>query len=163
MLAGEVSDDGYQTTGRRELANDLGNLVLRAVTLVQSRAGGELGPTRCEVALESRPILDRFYGHVESREHHRAIDVLWTFIRSINAYISDKQPWKVKDDAAVAEILYPCLEALRAAIHLLFPVMPVASQTAARSLGFEIDSLSELRPGTHTYRVTKSAPLFPRR
>jgi methionyl-tRNA synthetase len=160
---GKFSVEDLEQRYNSELANDFGNLVMRVTKLVQSRAGGKLGPSGAVAELDAGPIIDTFLAHVDAREHHKALDELWAFVRSINVHINEKAPWKVDDDAIVGVVLYDCLEALRTVIHLLSPVMPKITAAAAEGLGFELVVLPELRPGEVTYHVKKADALFPRR
>ena len=160
---GKFSLDDLEERYNRELANDLGNLVLRVTKLVETRAAGEVGPPAGPAGLDVSATVRAFLGLVARREHHRAIDDLWSAVRSINAYINEREPWKIRDDVEVAAVLYDCLEALRICLHLLSAAMPAVAQSAAVTLGFEIGTLAGLVPRTHTYRVRRSDALFPRR
>jgi len=160
---GKFSVEDLEKRYNSELANDLGNLVMRVTKMVQSRAGGEIGPTGVSAELDSSSIVESFLGYVDAREHHKALDGLWAFVRSINAHINDKAPWKIDDDAVVVAVLYDCLEALRTVLHLLSPVMPEIAAAAASGLGFELGGLKGLRGGETTYHVKTGEALFPRR
>ena len=160
---GRFSPDELRERYKSELGDELGNLVKRVAKLTVSRAGGELSPEESETQLDGSAVVEEFLEHVENRGHHRALDVLWSYVRRINKYLTDRQPWSVKEEPAVRKILYTALEALRTALHLLSPAMPGDARRAAKSLGFAIGTLDGLRPGQHTYRVRLADALFPRR
>jgi methionyl-tRNA synthetase len=160
---GKFSLEELEERYERELANDLGNLVMRVTKLVESRAGGAVGPPGGPPRFDCGALAVKYLEHVGAREHHRALDELWAFIRSINAYINEREPWRIADPAEVSAVLYDCLEALRTAVHLLAPAMPRVASSIAADLGFEIVRLDRLHPGEHTYRVRRAAALFPRR
>jgi methionyl-tRNA synthetase len=155
----EELEERYQS----ELGNDLGNLVMRVAKLVATRAGGELSFPGGALDLDAAPVIAEYLQHAESREHHRAVEVLWNFIRRTNAYLNERAPWKITDERRLSQVLYSSLEALRAILHLLAPIMPRTAEQAAASLGFSIGPLDGLTPASMTYRVRAEQPLFPRR
>lgn len=146
-----------------ELANDLGNLVLRVAKLVRSRLGGAISTPGHPSDLDPSAALESYCAHVDAREHHRAVESLWSYVRRTNAYLNEKEPWKLRDEGAVAEIVGCGLEALRTIAHLLEPVMPATARSIAETLGFSLRKLPELYAGPATYRVALGKPLFPRR
>ncbi len=160
--------DGWFSVGEmkerysNELANDLGNLVMRVAKLVATKLGGKVTPCGAPPDLDYRQLIDEYSARVEAREHHRALDGLWTYIRRVNAYLNEKAPWKLKAPDQIAPVLYNSLEALRAATHLLWPVMPRTSESIAESLGISLGKIDDLVFGTVSYQVTQKPPLFPR-
>ena len=146
-----------------ELAKDLGNLVMRVAKLVGGKLGGQVESRGVEARLDFRDTVDAFSEKVDAREHHRAMEVLWAYIRRTNAYLSETEPWKVADLARLSAILANALEALRAIAHLLSPAMPATAAAIAASLGFPVGKLEDLRFGTGKFAVTSRPPLFPRR
>ena len=145
-----------------ELANDLGNLVMRVAKLVSSKLGAKMGPRAVPAEMDFTQVVEDFGAQVEAREHHRALEILWTYIRRTNAYMTDKAPWKISDPEALAVVLYSSLEAIRAIAHLIEPVMPGTARAIADSLGFQLGTLDALRFATGSYQVTIRPPLFPR-
>jgi methionyl-tRNA synthetase len=146
-----------------ELGNDLGNLVMRVVKLVESRLGGAAGaPPGAAASLDPAPVAEDFARLVDAREHHRAIDALWSYIRSVNAYLNERAPWKEKNPAAVHAVLYNALEALRGIAYLLSPAMPRTAGSIARQLGVAVTA-GPLAPfGSGSFMVRREDPLFPR-
>ncbi len=146
-----------------ELANELGNLVLRVVKLIATRLGGEIAtPGRPEV-LGDEELIEEFFALVDGREHHRAMERLWSYIKRSNAYLNETEPWKLKDPGEFTAVLAECFEALRTVSHLLSPAMPKTAAAIGSSLGFTLGTLSERRREPSTYRVEEKPPLFPRR
>ncbi len=145
-----------------ELANDLGNLVMRVAKLAATRLGGKTGPRTESAELDFGPLIEEFSARVEGREHHRALEALWAYVRRTNAYLNDRAPWKIAEADRVAGVLYNALEALRAIAHLLSPAMPATAEAIASSLGFPLGPIDELRFGTGSFEVHQRPPLFPR-
>ena len=155
----EDVEDRYQN----ELGNDLGNLIMRLSKLAITRCEGELAPVGDPDSLGGRAVAEEFFRHVDSMEHNKALEALWAFLRSINAYLNDKAPWKVKEADGVHAILYPAFEAMAVGLRLLEPAMPVTAAAAAKTLGVKLSSWSEWRPGAQSYSVEPATALFPRR
>ncbi len=147
-----------------ELGNDLGNLILRVAKLVQGKLGGSASaPAGVTADLDPSPVVERFAEQVDAREHHRALETLWAFVRKTNAYLNEKSPWKESDGDVVARVLYNALEALRGIAYLVSPIMPHVARSLAEQLGVEIAS-GPLAPfGAGRFEVSKGKPLFPRR
>lgn len=160
---GNFSLDELEERYHTELGNDLGNLVQRVSKLAVTRAGGEVAPPRAGGELDPSSLIRQYVDHAGRREHHKAIDALWTFVRATNQFITQREPWKLKDDSQVRAIIYTSLEALRAIAHLLEPAMPRTAARIAATLGFEIVRLDRLEPDSLVYRVRMDEPLFPRR
>lgn len=159
---GWFSLDELRERYTNELANDLGNLVMRVSKLVATKLEGSAGPCGAPADLDFREVIEEFSARADSREHHRAMDALWNYIRRANAYLTEKAPWKIDGRERLAPILYNALEALRAIAHLASPAMPDVAAAISSSLGFAIGKIGDLRFGTGTFRVTQRPPLFPK-
>jgi len=150
-----------------ELGNDLGNLVLRVAKLVQTRLGGRIaiGGDNAEFRERLSPdaTIEAFFQAADAREHHRAVEALWEYVRATNVYMNDRAPWRIKDDAELAAVLGAGVEALRVIAHLASPIMPAVAAAMAESLGFELATVSAMAEGQRTCEVRASRPLFPRR
>jgi methionyl-tRNA synthetase len=146
-----------------ELANDLGNLVMRISKLVRTRAGGLVKTPGYPVDLDATPTVREYFEHVDAREHHRAVETLWAYIRRTNAYLNEKAPWKITDAKDVEKVLGCAVEALRTIAHLVHPIMPSTSTSIASTLGFEVSTIASLSSAPGGYAVMEASPLFPRR
>lgn len=161
---GRFSIDELAQRYESELGNDLGNLVLRVAKLVTTKLGGTAKTAgRPGGALDPAETLAEYFARVDSREHHRAVEALWAYVRRANGFINDQKPWSLTDEVALQRVLGASLDALRVITHLASPVMPGVARSIASSLGFELGTVKELETGSCAYRVTMSPPLFPRR
>ncbi len=149
-----------------ELGNDLGNLILRVAKLVQTRLGGRviIGNENAELRerLSPEAMIVAFFRHVDAREHNRALEELWEYVRATNAYLNDRAPWRLRDEAELAAVLGAGTEALRVIAHLISPAMPDVARSMATALGFEIGTIDELGC-ERVCEVRPSQALFPRR
>jgi methionyl-tRNA synthetase len=115
-----------------DLANDLGNLVQRVLSMVQRNCGGrvpEPGPltpadeTLLEVA---GTLIDRLRIEFRAQAFHRALEGIWEAVGAANRYIDDQAPWSLKktDPARMETVLYVLAEVIRRVGILVQPVMP---------------------------------------
>ncbi len=177
-LDGNFSHEGFIHRVNSDLANDLGNLVQRTLTMVHSYFAGKIEEMdkeeKADRALReefesSKEKIIQFY---EDCALNRALEEIWFFISTVNKYLADNEPWILAKDESqkkrLGRILYQAAAALRVISYLLFPVMPGSSQKIWDFLGeeksIEQESLSELKfkdlkPGQ---AMKEPKPLFPR-
>jgi len=115
-----------------ELANDLGNLAQRTLSLIQRNCEGKL-PALVAPAAEDAPLMGPLEGLVgtigaflDRQEYHHALEEIWRQVRGANLYITQQQPWALKktDPARMAAVLRHLHTALRAFATVLQPFMP---------------------------------------
>jgi methionyl-tRNA synthetase len=160
---GNFSLDDLRERYHSELGNDLGNLVMRVSKLVRTRLGGAIKTAGYAADLDATAVVREYFEHVDAREHHRAVEALWAYIRRTNAYLNEKSPWKTPDAQEVEKVLGCAVEALRTIAYLIHPIMPSAAASIASSLGFEISTIASLSSPPASCAVTEAPPLFPRR
>ncbi len=177
-LDGNFSHEGFLHRVNSDLANDLGNLVHRTLTMIQGYFHGRLEEPGEEMdedqevrrafeALKER-VADLFEDYAVSR----ALEDIWGYVGSVNRYLADHEPWKLADDETqrkrLARILYQTAAAIRGIAYLVFSVMPESAQKIWDSLGetqsipevtFENFRFEDLVPGR---KIERSKPLFPR-
>lgn len=160
-----------------DLANDLGNLLHRTLSMLAKYRNGVVPvPGRPEGSDEElvslfRHLPDEVGSHIDRLELDRAIESVMASVRRANKYIADTRPWTLAKDEAQSKrldtVLYNCVEVLRCASTLLGPVLPQKARDVFLSLGLEksaFDFRSAGRwnvtpPGT---RTRLRDPLFPR-
>ncbi len=170
------ADEAMLTRFNSDLANDLGNVISRTMTMIQRYCGGRVpesppaGRQALDTALEQ--AIDRTIVRVK-REFDAfqisiALQETWDLIRQVNKYIVEREPWTLAKDAAsrptLDATLYHSADALRVIAALTEPVMPGASVRIRTMLGTEAEAWSDLRPGTLRAGTQLGAvePLFPR-
>ena len=163
-----------------DLANDLGNLASRTVTMLNRYFGGTVPEHAPDAAIAKGPSLrvDSNAAAVEFRRcfedynFSNGLDAVWRVISETNRYLVDTEPWAKAEDPnqrqSAADSLYTAAETLRFVAILLYPTLPVSMQKLWRLLGqpgkVQEQSLDDLAwggttPGT---KVGKSEPIFPR-
>jgi methionyl-tRNA synthetase len=144
---GEFSPDRFIEVYNGDLANNLGNLYSRVMTLVGKNYEGCLEGTRGQaprpVFADHAPSLEvvvrEIQDHVEACQYNQALQkITLNVLDPANQYAERRAPWKlVKTDREVArQVLFDMVEPLRAASILLKPFLPRAAETIYRSFNF---------------------------
>ncbi|WP_417914455.1 methionine--tRNA ligase [Candidatus Electronema sp. JM] len=164
-----------------DLANDIGNLFSRALTMLAKYADAQVPqPDDAAITEEDRTLiaaiekmLADYAACMNGFEFHRALQAVWEVIGMLNRFIVTNAPWELAKDAAQAgrlrTVLYFLAESLRILALVLRPIMPTAAGKMAAALGLSeaLDKavLSEagrwggMQPGT---ALNVGEALFPR-
>ena len=171
---GDFSHMGFMTRYNADLANDLGNLAHRSLSMTTKWLGGEipeLDPnTAGDDALQaiSDEAVSAFAQNIEGMQISTALESLWKLVQAGNKYIDDEEPWKLNregNSARLAGVMRRCLEVCRVAAVLLSPVAPNKAAELGKKLGLStlditsVAALDRLSAGT---KVEPGEPLFPR-
>lgn len=136
-----------------DLANDLGNLYNRALSMTHKYFGGKV-PSPGDESLEDaelkrlgRDAMRAFQDHFAEFRTARALESLWELVRALNKYIDQSAPWtlyKNKNTARLGTVMYMVLEHMRKVAVHLWPVMPEASVKMLAQLGiaFDLDKIA---------------------
>ncbi len=171
---GDFSHKSFMVRYNADLANDLGNLAHRSLSMTTNWLGGTVPaldpPQESDTALQAlaTATVASFAQELEALQFNRAFETLWTLVRAGNKYIDREEPWTLNkngDRARLAGVMRRTLEVCRIAALLLEPVMPTKAKELGDKLGAEarwsddVAVLSGLREGS---RVATGDPLFPR-
>jgi methionyl-tRNA synthetase len=174
-LDGEFTYEGLVARYNADLANNLGNLLQRVSTLVQTKCGG-VGPAPRgggELAALVEGFVDQTRRAWTDYRPHEALEATWNIIGATNAALEATEPWKLDPGEEVEAVLGDALEALRIVTILASPAIPDSSAEIWRRLGLAgaPDAAGIAAPdgglawggypgGTE---VERGKPLFPRR
>ena len=175
-LDANFSEDALVARLNADLANDLGNLVSRATTLIVNFAGGVVPKPGAESAQESevRAALEKAQAEVddamEGFAFQRALIAIWEFVGAVNRYVDSTAPWVLAKDPAKRErldtVLFTLAEALRGLSVLLAAFLPKTTEQIRELLGLGGTPirLADLAWGKLTLgtKVQKAPALFPR-
>ena len=173
-LDSDFARDAFVTRLNADLANDLGNLVSRATTLIVNHAteAGPPGPATAEeetvhrAAAEARRLLDEAMGEYAFQ---RGLAAIWEFIGTVNRYVDATQPWslakKPAERARLDRVLVTLADAVRYLGIVVDPFVPEAAAKIQAAVGLTspprlaeavLGRLDRLPP------VQKLSGLFPR-
>jgi methionyl-tRNA synthetase len=179
---GSFSFDALVQRYNSDLANGLGNLASRTLTMINRYFKGEVPypshavartPEDDAMAELGRSTIREFGAFFDQFQFSRALETAWGLVAAVDKYIVENEPWSLgekQDDesrARLATVLYTSAEALRIATALAYPVIPEAAAKIWEQLGLgDIKKLDltqlawgQLPLGT---KLGKVAPVFPR-
>ena len=176
-LDASFSEEAFVGRLNADLANDLGNLVSRATTMIVNFGGGRV-PAPPSVVVDAmtdevRHALSKSTSDVDSAMEafafQRALASIWELLGVLNRYIDAKQPWALAKDPAqralLDEVLYALAQSLNGAAVLLTPFLPDAATKIRSAVSRGADPTLEdakwgsVPPGSPVIRL---AALFPR-
>jgi methionyl-tRNA synthetase len=142
---GAISLEGFEQRYNNELANELGNLVSRSVSMIGKYRGGMV-PAADPAAAALAGLRDQgeaMVAHSGERfdaiELTAALEVVWDYVRRLNRYVEEEAPWKLAKDEALAghldEVLLGLVAGQRLVALCLYPVIPGTAVEILRRLG----------------------------
>jgi len=178
---GVFSEELFVKKYNADLANDLGNLLNRTLTMIEKYFGGIL-PRQTASGTDDRlrkataDLPAEVAGNFKGNDFSAALSAIWSIIGRANKYIEEKAPWKLAktgEHDALKEVIYNLAQALGAIAVSLYSFMPETSRSIWGQLGMDskietltFQALTEaarsaeiIPPGT---AVRKMKPLFPR-
>jgi methionyl-tRNA synthetase len=185
---GNFSYDALVTRYNSDLANGIGNLASRVLTMIQNYFGGRIpSPSRGHLESDNSPLslpmravktgLISFagsdeVGHYDALRFSAALQEIWQFASMVDNYLTEEKPWVLAKDPAnkghLGDVLYEAAEALRAISMIAYPILPTACQTLWTNLGLrgqvEHQRLDDLEWGglNGGESISDVTPLFPR-
>jgi len=155
-----------------DLANDLGNLISRSISMINKFKKGVVEKGSITTDLEKqyeekyKETLEKFDSFMNNLEFNKALETVWEFIDFLNKYIVKTEPWALrkKEDPYLDTTLYVLADGLYGIIWMLFPFMPTKMKEALGFLGLQEFSIKP-QPFSfpqNTKVAKKIKPLFPR-
>ena len=172
---GTFSYDALIGRYNSDLANGLGNLASRTLTMIHQYRGDEIPEgSDPEIARLANETVAAVQKHFDAFEFSKGLEAVWALISAVDKYIVQKAPWKLArqidqlSQTDLSATLYTAAESLRIAAALLSPVLPQSAPKIWAQLGmpesiesvrFETLEWGTLEPGQ---KIGEIAPVFPR-
>ncbi len=146
---GSFSFDALVQRYNADLANDLGNLASRTLTMIQKYFQGNLPypsktaaePSEQALAEQGQRTIREFGALFDDYQFSRALETAWGLVGAVNKYLVENQPWAIAENAdeaaraRLATILFTAAEALRVVCLLAHPVIPESTARIWQQLG----------------------------
>ncbi|CAL8898442.1 methionine--tRNA ligase [Kocuria varians] len=140
---GNYSHDAIAGRINSDLANDLGNLAQRSLSMVAKNLGGEVPEPGefteqdREMLAQARDVVGEYRTAFDALAFHRGLESVWRVIASANRYFTAQEPWVLRktNPQRMATVLYVTAEVLRIVAILVQPVMPGSVSRLLDQLG----------------------------
>jgi methionyl-tRNA synthetase len=169
---GNFAYDALVTRYNADLANGLGNLASRTLSMIHQYRGGVVKLRGGDEPFPLSATVSAAIDGYERLDFSRALESIWSLISAADKYIVEQAPWKLAKDPAAAEqldhVLASVYDALRVVTVLAAPVLPDSCARIWKLLGFatpvDAERLGALldTPEAETRQVPAVEPVFPR-
>jgi methionyl-tRNA synthetase len=168
---GNWTDAGFQARYAAELANGLGNLVNRSLSMLKRYRSGIVPPASNELAAAAEKAAQAAAENLRGHRLQGALEDIWALINRANQYVDQTAPFKLAKDPAQAnrlgEVLYNLAETCRVLAVLLTPFLPGTAARIYAQLGLskppELASEAAWGGLQEGHVIGEIAPLFPRK
>ncbi|CAI4032611.1 Methionine--tRNA ligase [Nitrospira tepida] len=180
---GDFSEAAMVGRINSDLANGLGNLLSRTLTLIERFSEGQVPECRFpddqfteDLNLAGHDAHAYSDNHFSSLEFNRVLELIWKIVQACDQYIEKTAPWVLAKDqnkkVQLNRVLYRAADTLRLLCIHIYPFMPQTAEEMARQLGLSISFEDKFKktPVTELFwnrfpantKVNKGNPLFPR-
>ncbi len=144
---GSYSEEAIINRINTDLANELGNLAQRSLSMVAKNLNGtvpepgEFSAADAELLATADGLLPRVRAHFDTQAMHLALEAIWLMLGDANKYFSAQEPWVLRKSESEADeirfrtVLYTTCEVVRIAALLVQPVMPESASKMLDLLG----------------------------
>jgi len=172
---GYISHETMVSRINGDLANDIGNLAQRSLSMIAKNCDGKVPEPGAFTADDekmlgdARNVLDTVRDEFGVQSFHRGLEAIWRVVSDANRYVDAQAPWELRktDTARMQTVLYVLAETIRHLGILIQPVMPDAAANMLDQLTVDpaARSFAHLGPDhalTAGADLPKPSPVFPR-
>lgn len=160
-----------------DLANDLGNLLNRTVSMINQYQNGQVAPVPVaqdkfgkELQDTAASVIADYREYMDSLHFSQALDSIWKLVARANKYIDETTPWVLNKEGKIEElshVMSNLAESLRLIAVMIEPVMTETAPKMFEQLGLNWNDEDERKLafndfGWNTKVVEKPTPIFPR-
>jgi methionyl-tRNA synthetase len=170
---GNYSHEAIINRINADLANDLGNLAQRSLTMVARQFGGELpkpgsfSAADTAILAAADAMIGKARDFMKTQQLHQVLNIVWAVVADANRYFAAEAPWALAktDPARQGTVLYVTAEVLRQVAILCQPFMPESAGKLLDLLGIPTEQRGFAALGNRIgagAKVPAPAPVFPR-
>jgi methionyl-tRNA synthetase len=144
---GSYSDEAIIERTNADLANGIGNLAQRALSMVAKNLGGVMPAPAPYAGVDAltdsiKALTNAYFAAMNGLQLHRALEAVMGMVSAANGFFAEAAPWKLAktDEAAMAGVLAVTLDATRRIVLLVQPFMPDSSGALLDQLGVAADA-----------------------
>ena len=143
---GNYSDDDFKEKVNAHLANSMGNLLNRTLSMLVKYFDGEIKKefiTESELFKKAKETIKEVKHHFDYFEVAEAAGKIFELVDCINKYVTDNAPWTLAKEGKMkecGEVLYVVLETMCAVSSLIYPYCPNIAQNMAKQLKYNLDT-----------------------
>ncbi len=176
-LDGDFSKTAIEHRINGDLANDIGNLTSRSVTMIGKFLKGKIEKPEKKGGMDEyveeqvRKLTEEYRKEMDLFGYHKALAAAFEIISILNKYIDAEAPWKLakEGDVRIKTVLYNIWNSIRVTAMLLYPFMPQKSNLIWKALGIGklienafFDDETVFYCPDDISPIDKIAPIFPR-
>jgi methionyl-tRNA synthetase len=170
---GIFSEEALTKRINSDLANDLGNLVYRTLTMLEKHTAGKVPAGKPDAGLVDLAVQAEkgVWTGLSNLAPGDALKALWELITRANKLVEERAPWTLAKEGKRQELenfLYQLSDTVRAIALLLWPFLPGTAESTWKQLGFTSDLGAQRLPASLKDHIpagqvtSKGQPLFPR-